>query len=174
MFDAAVSEIAFRTRPLGFDRQEVRAFIGNLLEDYEKLRTELDRLRASAPTARTDGPAIGAATRELQRVLEGAQRVADDIERRAAADGSRIVEDAHAQAADIIATAQRTAAETTAGAQREMTELEARAAVLHAHFAKMRAAFESAADTAGAALSDIAETSVEHDLASTATSRVGA
>jgi cell division septum initiation protein DivIVA len=174
MFDAAVSDIAFRTRPLGFDRQEVRAFIGNLLEDYEKLRTELDRLRASESPARSEGPAISAATRELQRVLEGAQRVADDIEHRAAVDSQRIIEDAHAQAAEILATAQRKAAEITAGAQRDMTALEARAAVLRAHFGKLRAAFESAADTAGAALSDIAETSVEHDLASTGSARVGA
>jgi cell division initiation protein len=166
MFETGVSDISFRTRPLGFDREEVRAFIGNLLEDYEKLRTELDRLRATAPPARSEAPATGAAARELQRVLEGAQRVADDIERRAAADSGRLIEDARAQSAEILVEAQRKAAEITAGAQREATHLEAQAAVLRAHFVRLRGAFESAADAAGAALSDIAETSLEHDLAS--------
>lgn len=175
MFDTAASDISFRIRPLGFDKQEVRAFVENLLEDYEKVRNELDRLRA-APTAPKPEGATGpsATAREVQRVLEGAQRVADDVERRAIDESARIVEDARAHAAEILAGAQRKAADITSDAQREAAALEARAAVLRAHFAKLRAAFESAADTAGAALGDIAEASVEHDLASKNAASVGA
>ena len=169
MFDGADSDISFSARLLGFDRREVRAFIANILEDYEKVRGELERLRAPGSGGRPEAPSgLSTTTREVQRVLEGAQRVADDVERHAAEESARVVEGAHAQAAEILAGAQKKALEITADARRDVTALEARVAVLHAHLLKLRASFESAADTAGNALSEIAETSVQNDLAATA------
>ena len=175
MFETSDNDITFRSRLLGFDRREVRAFIANIVEDYEHLRGELERLRghetAAVPEAAS---AMGATAREVQRVLEGAQRVASDVERRAAEDSAHIVSAAHASAAEIVAAAQKKAMEITAGARRDVVALEARAATLQAHLLKLRGTFESAADTAGSALSDIAEACAETHLAPNGNTTVGA
>jgi cell division septum initiation protein DivIVA len=174
MFDGGGSDVTFRSSLLGFDRREVRAFIANLVEDCEKARAELERLRGHEPAPRPESsPGMAAAAREVQRVLEGAQRVVDDLEKRAADESARVVADAHAKAADILAAAQRRAEEITAGARRDVTALEARAAALQAHFQELRAAFESAADAAGAALSDLATTSAGKQLSASGTASVG-
>jgi cell division septum initiation protein DivIVA len=157
MFDAA-REVSFRTRLLGFDRREVQAFIANIVEDYERARHELDQLRGheAASDKPIETPGLSTTARDVQRVLEGAQRVADDIERLAAEEGAQILAQAHTSAADILAVAQRRAAEITADARRELVTLEARASALQAHGVRLRAAFEAAADTAAAALSELA------------------
>jgi cell division septum initiation protein DivIVA len=179
MFDAAANEVSFSASILGFDRREVRAFIANLVEDYEKLRTELEQLRAHEPAARPEAAvrpeaaaAMGTTAREVQRILEGAQRVVDDLERRAAEESARVVADAHAKAADILSTAQHRADEFTAGARRDVKALEARAAALQAHFQDVRTAFESAADAAGAALSDLATTKAASQLTASGAANV--
>jgi cell division septum initiation protein DivIVA len=158
MFDAAVSEVSFRTRLLGFDRREVRAFIANIVQDYDRARHELEQLRGheATPEKPIETASLSTTARDVQRVLEGAQRVADDIERRAAEEGAQIVAQAQTSAADILAVAQRRAAEITADARRELIALEARASALEAHGLRLRAAFETAADTAAAALSELA------------------
>jgi cell division septum initiation protein DivIVA len=173
MFDAG-SDVSFRTRLLGFDRREVRAFIGNLVEDYERARHELLQLRGHEATADkpVDGPGLSTTARDVQRVLEGAQRVADDIERRAAEEGAQIVAQAQTSAADILAVAQRRAAEITADARRELVTLEARASALQAHGLRLRAAFEAAADTAASALSELAAKAVTTELPSGETAHV--
>jgi cell division septum initiation protein DivIVA len=155
MFDPAGRSVSFRARLFGYDRAEVQAFIANLLEDYARVREEASRLRNRAP-APAPPPAPDPTTRDLQRMLESAQRVADDIERRAVEEGVGVVTEARAHAADILEGAQRRAAEITAEARREVASLEARAAALQAHGEKLKAAFEAAADAAGAALGELA------------------
>jgi cell division septum initiation protein DivIVA len=157
MFEAAGSDVSFRTQLLGFDRREVRAFIANIVEDYQRARQELEQLRGHEPTpAKIETSGLSTTARDVQRVLEGAQRVADDIERRAAEEGAQIVAQAQTSAADILAVAQRRAAEITADARRQLVNLEARASALQEHGLRLRAAFETAADTAANALSELA------------------
>jgi cell division septum initiation protein DivIVA len=177
MFEPAGRDVDFSVKPLGFDRREVRAFVANLLSDYERLRAELDRVRGTAPVApEIEGARpIGTTSRDVQRILEGAQRVADDLERRAAEESAQIVEDARGQAAEVLAGAQKKAVEITAEARRNLGVLEARAATLQAYFMKLRDAFETAADTAGSALSDIAEARLDEvPVDNGATAKVGA
>jgi cell division septum initiation protein DivIVA len=175
MFDSADNDITFRSRLLGFDRREVRAFIANIVEDYEHLRNELERLRGQGTVGAPEAAsAMGTTAREVQRVLEGAQRVANDVERRAAEESAHVVEAAHTQAAEIVATAQKKAMEITAGARRDLASLEARAVTLQTQLLKLRAAFESAADTAGTALSEIAEATAQAHLVPGEKTTVGA
>ena len=175
MFDTADNDITFRSRLLGFDRREVRAFIANIVEDYEHLRSELERLRGHEIVGAADtASAMGTTAREVQRVLEGAQRVANDVERRAAEESAHVLEAAHTQATEIVAAAQKKALEITAGARRDVAALEARAVTLQTQLLKLRAAFESAADTAGTALSDIAEATAEAHLVPGGKTTVGA
>jgi hypothetical protein len=158
MNDAPTPDVSFRIRPMGFDKQEVRAFIANILEDYEKAKRELSRLEERAASEpRTEDP-LGPDTmmRDLQRILGGAHRVADDIEARATEDSQRKITEANARAVDVLAAAERQAAEITAQARRDVTTLEQRARSLREQIVKLRAAFEAASDTAAMALSDMA------------------
>jgi hypothetical protein len=112
-------------------------------------------IRREEPAAPPDTTA-----REVQRVLESAHRVVEEIERNAAAEGARVIAEAQAHAADVLAAAHRQTEDVLEEARREVTRLEARAAALHAHCLQLRSIFESAADTAGTALSEIAAASV--------------
>jgi cell division septum initiation protein DivIVA len=151
-------EVSFRTRLLGFDRQEVRAFISNILEDYEKVRRDLGRLEQQTATRDTVADPLGpdAMMKDLQRILGGAHKVADEIEARATEESSRAITEANARAADIIAAAERLALEMTGQARRDLVSLEQRASSLRAQCVKLRAAFESVSDTAAVALSEMA------------------
>jgi cell division septum initiation protein DivIVA len=168
MFDPSGRSVSFRARLFGYDRAEVQAFIANLLEDYARIREEASRLRNRAPAPPAPKPlaAADATARDIQRMLESAQRVADDIERRAVEEGVGVVTEARAHAADILEGAERRAAEITDEARREVARLEARAAALQAHGEKLRAAFEAAADAAGAALGDLAGGDLGSDVPS--------
>ena len=171
--EATSADVSFSTRLLGFDRREVRAFIANLLDDYERIRAELDLERRSAESqaAAPPLPAPEATTREMQRILTGAHRVADEIEQRAAEEGARAVAEMQARAVDILKDAEQRAVAITEAARREVSRLEERAASLRSHCLRLRSAFETAADTAGAGLTEIAsiETGDARPAASVAT-----
>jgi cell division septum initiation protein DivIVA len=151
MFDAAGSEVSFTVRLIGFDRQEVRAFIANIVEDYERACHELEQLRGQEPLPdkAIESPDRSATAQSIQRILEGAQRVADDIERRAAEEGAQI-------------------------ARRQLASFESRAASLQTHGLRLRAAFEAAADTAASALSELATKEFVSELPEGATADVAA
>jgi cell division septum initiation protein DivIVA len=174
MTDAPGTDVSFRARLFGFDRQEVRAFIANILEDYGKVRSELERVRAeaSAPAKPEDPAGLDVAARDVQRVLEGAHRVADDIERRAAEEGAHVVAQAQTEAAAIVASAERRAAEITEGASRELLRLEAQAATLQERGLRLRGAFEAAADTATAALRDMGASELGAVLSSSGAAKI--
>jgi cell division septum initiation protein DivIVA len=132
--DSSIGVVSFRTRFLGLDRDEVHAFIANVLEDYGLAQRELARLRESpSDTGGGAGPDGSAATppsasRDVHRILESAQRVADDIEAQAMQQSARTVQEATAKAATILATAELRAGELTADALRLREE----AAAVHA------------------------------------------
>jgi cell division septum initiation protein DivIVA len=151
------TEVSFRTRLMGFDRREVRSFIANLVDDYARTRRELEqRNTGREPAAGPPSAAPELATREMQRILAGAHRVADEIEQRAAEESARTLADAQSRAAEIVAGAEQRALDITEAARREVTRLEERAAALRAHCLKLRDSFESAADAASKAVEDIA------------------
>lgn len=155
----SAAEVNFRVRPLGFDKGEVQAFISNLLNDYAQVTRELDRLRnemaalrdyaperrgpaspvidvapvvAQAPAPAAPVSASATTAREVERILAGAERIADEIRARATEESEAL----RREAETIAATARQRADEQTAEATREaesravtlVTDAEARAA----------------------------------------------
>jgi cell division septum initiation protein DivIVA len=162
--DIVGNDVTFRTRLFGFDRQEVRSFIANLLEDLERARTGATEGEHEGPAAETMTRTSDTTSRAVQKVLESAHRVADDIERSATDASVRVVDEARARAEDVLAAAERRAAEITDEARRELNRLERSAAAIREQCVRLRSTFEAAADTASVALGEIAAISAETGL----------
>lgn len=124
--NTSASDVSFRVRPLGFDKGEVQAFIGNLLNDYAQVTRELDRLRnematlrefsnerrpvaeafAAAQAPAAAAPSIAAsAAKEVERILAGAERIAEEIRSRASEEARTGLHDAETQAAATLGDA---------------------------------------------------------------------
>jgi cell division septum initiation protein DivIVA len=180
--NTSASDVTFRVRPLGFDRNEVQAFIGNLLNDYAQVSRELDRLRNEMAALRefplerkpaTDvqptAPASAAAhtAREVERILAGAERIADEIRSRAHDESTAVrqeadakaaaaVREADARASELLKEAEARAAEIVEGAVQQVVHLDRQAAAVRAQCTQMRAAIKSASEAAALALNEIA------------------
>jgi cell division septum initiation protein DivIVA len=104
---------AFRTRILGFDKEEVRVCLQNLMRDYDEARKEIDRLTAELKTfdlARRAAPQEMTVV-QVERLLASAQRVAEDVRIDSENGAQQILREAQAEAAQL-----RTQAETDASA----------------------------------------------------------
>lgn len=167
----------FRTRIAGYDREEVRAFVTNLLGDFAAERREregLQRLLAEdTSTLSSPPPPLSAAAADASRVLQAAERVADDVRLQAADDAARLVAEGRAQAAGIVEDAERRAAGIVKDAEiraaaivqdatTRHADIEQRASALRVQYHQLRTAFENAADVTASALSEIAH--VENEL----------
>ena len=75
--NTTAADVTFRVRPLGFDRGEVQAFIGNLLNDYAQVTRELDRLR-NEMTAMRDFPGDRKPLPEIAQVVAPVAPVSAD------------------------------------------------------------------------------------------------
>lgn len=149
------SDVGFRVRPLGFDRGEVQAFIGNLLNDYAQVTRELDRLRVelaalreappeprlaapqpAAPHAATRAGASTAASsaKEVERILAAAERIAEETRVRAQHESDAALQDSEARAAAAVREAEERASailqEASAKSADVLREAESRAAEL--------------------------------------------
>jgi cell division septum initiation protein DivIVA len=169
-FDKSNPSVSFRTRPFGYDRQEVQAFVKNILDDYAAARRELQqalKTQSDADTSLEKRNQSEIAAREVARILAGAERIADEVKAHASDEYSHLISEAEARAADIVAEAERRAADLLADAERRSAEvvgsaarrsaeLEDRAMLVRAQHRQLRRAFEAAADTAATALSEIA------------------
>jgi cell division septum initiation protein DivIVA len=184
--NTSATDVTFRVRPLGFDRGEVQAFIGNLLNDYAQVTRELDRLRNEMASLRDFTPdrskplpevtpvaapvapvsAASSSAREVERILAGAERIADEIRARAQEESTTAVREAEMRVAaltqegdlkgaEILKEAQARAAEIVEGAAREADMLERQSMAIRAHCAQMRTAIKSASDAAALALKQI-------------------
>ncbi len=170
----------FRTRMAGYDRDEVQAFVANILSDFAAERRECERLRRileeDTSSLSTPERESGAA-REASRILATAERVAADVRSQAAEEASRVVASARAQAGEegerllaearakagaIVSDAETRAAQLVDAAAARTAALEQRTLVLRAQYRQLRTAFEAAADTTATALSEIAH--VENEL----------
>lgn len=155
----STSDVTFRVSVLGFHKGEVQAFISNLLNDYAQVTRELDRLRTEITTLRevvpdrrptdiapvkaiADAPTqTSSATttaREVERILAGAERIADEIRARAKEEVDALRREADERVASTVGDAEVRAstvardAETDALAMREEAEARAHAMVREA------------------------------------------
>jgi cell division septum initiation protein DivIVA len=75
-------DATFRTRLMGFDKEEVRACLRNLVSDYEEAQKQINRLTVKLQ-ARDDAPdrapLPGSIAVQVEKVLASAHRVADEV-----------------------------------------------------------------------------------------------
>ncbi len=191
--NTSASDVTFRVRPLGFDRGEVQAFIGNLLNDYAQVTRELDRLRnemaafrdfsteQQTPTFAPVTPVIptpvaSSAAKEVERILAAAERIAAEVRARASEESeaavrdastqaSAAIEEADARAAELMREAEARAAEIVDGAVQQVVHLDRQAAAVRAQCVQMRTAIRSATEAAAMALKEIAMMEEDHEPA---------
>lgn len=132
----------FRSRLLGFDKEEVRTCVRNLLADYEDARKQIERLTASLEAAQASGgqPARQATTGvQVERVLASAHRVAEEVRADAENVARQTLREAQEEAAQLRANAEadafalaQTAAARAAELESEIQELLDRRRVVQA------------------------------------------
>jgi cell division septum initiation protein DivIVA len=122
------SDVSFRVRPLGFDRGEVQAFIGNLLNDYAQVTRELDRVRVEIATLREAPPeppraavaqpaeptalatpVAASSAKEVERILAAAERIAEEMRARVQQEIDATVREAEERAAATVREAENRA-----------------------------------------------------------------
>jgi cell division septum initiation protein DivIVA len=152
---------SFQTRLVGFDRREVLAFCGQVINDYKRAEEELDRARnelhlareaADKPSAPAEAIAQGA-----ERILRSAQRIADEIETSAKEEAARQIAEARARAADIVKDAEHRALAIVEEAILDAATHRKRILVLQNQYAELRSALTLAADRATRALAELVD-----------------
>jgi cell division septum initiation protein DivIVA len=125
-FGSGVAAATFRTRPLGFDKDEVRACLQNLASDYEEAQRQIDRLTArlrAFEDVQEQSPARSATAVQVERVLASAHKIAEDVKVEAEAAAKKILSDAHGEAARLRTQAERDASDLTSNAATRLNEL---------------------------------------------------
>jgi cell division septum initiation protein DivIVA len=157
--NTSATEVSFRVRPLGFDRAEVQAFIGNLLNDYAQVTRTLERLRQEM-TALREGPERRSqpesTAKEVERILAGAERIAEEVRTRAAEESEATLRDVELRAADTVKDAEARAAGIVDSALQKAAQLDRQTESVRFQLAQMRDAIKSAAEAAAMALGEIA------------------
>jgi cell division septum initiation protein DivIVA len=157
--NTSATEVSFRVRPFGFDRAEVQAFIGNLLNDYAQVTRTLERLRQEMNGQRDtpDKRSLPESTaREVERILAGAERIADEVRTRAEEESSLTLRDCEARAADTIKEAEARGAAIIDHALQKAALLDRQTEAVRTQLTQMRNAIKSAAEAAAMALGEIA------------------
>jgi cell division septum initiation protein DivIVA len=118
---------AFRTRLLGFDKNEVRACLQNLARDHDEARRQVERLtvrlKLLEEESRDRGPAVSPLAAQVEKVLASAHQVAEDVKTDAQAAAKKVLVDAQEEAARLRGQAERDAAALTATAGAQLREL---------------------------------------------------
>jgi cell division septum initiation protein DivIVA len=119
----------FGTRIMGFDKEEVRACLQNLANDYEEARKEVDRLAArlkaleDGPAQATQAPSGNPLPLQLEKVLASAHRIGEEVKAEASVAAGRILADAQEEAARLRAQAENDASALTRTATERLAEL---------------------------------------------------
>ncbi len=140
-FDAASAGALFRTRLMGFDKEEVRVCLRNLASDFDDAHREIERLTGKLKAL--EGEPAQAALRspvgvQLEKVPASAHKVAEEVKVEAEADAKKMLSEAQEEAARLRSQAEadasaltRTAAARLAELNTEVERLEARRAALN-------------------------------------------
>ena len=166
--NTSATEVSFRVRPLGFDRAEVQAFIGNLLNDYAQVTRTLERLRQEMSTLR-DAPERRSqpesTAKEVERILAGAERIAEEVRTRAEAESEATLRDVEARASDTIKEAEARGAAIVDSALQKAAQLDRQTESVRFQLTQMRTAIKSAAEAAAMALGEISAIDDAHEPA---------
>ena len=156
--NTSATEVSFRVRPLGFDRAEVQAFIGNLLNDYAQVTRTLERLRQEMSSLR-DAPERRSqpesTAKEVESILAGAARIAEEVRTRAEEESLATLRDVEARAADTLKEAETRAAAIVDSALQKAAQLDRQTESVRFQLTQMRNAIKSAAEAASMALGEI-------------------
>jgi cell division septum initiation protein DivIVA len=156
--NTSATEVSFRVRPLGFDRAEVQAFIGNLLNDYAQVTRTLERLRQEMSSLR-EGPERRSqpesTAKEVERILAGAARIAEELRTRAEEESETTLREVEARAADTMKEAETRGAAIVDSALQKAAQLDRQTEAVRFQLTQMRNAIQSAAEAAAMALGEI-------------------
>ena len=118
----------FRTRLMGFDKEEVHTCVQNLASDYDEAQRLIDRLTArlkALEDAQERAPAPSSTGVQVERVLASAHKVAEDVKNEADSAARKILADAQEEAARLRSQAESDASALTRTAAVRLTELNA-------------------------------------------------
>jgi cell division septum initiation protein DivIVA len=156
--NTSATEVSFRVRPLGFDRAEVQAFIGNLLNDYAQVTRTLERLRQEMSSLR-DAPERKSqpesTAKAVESILAGAARIAEEVRTRAEEESLATMRDVEARAADTLKEAETRGAAIVDSALQKAAQLDRQTESVRFQLTQMRNAIKSAAEAASMALGEI-------------------
>jgi cell division septum initiation protein DivIVA len=147
--------VTFKSSLFGLDRAEVRAFIDNLKNDYDRAIVEAERLRRELRFEKErwfNMMATGdTAAKEMERILSAAHRVSDQI-----------VEEARQNAETIVRTAEADARGIEDAAKTRAAELERSIEEMRTRWVALKGALASAVDHAERTLAALPD-DVEED-----------
>src|SRR5213593_596646 len=127
-FDAGSAGAPFRTRLMGFDKEEVRVCLRNLASDFDDAHREIERLTGklkaleSAPAQAALRSPLGV---QLEKVLASAHKVAEGVKLEAESDAKKILSEAQEEAARLRSQAEADASALTRTAAARLAELNA-------------------------------------------------
>jgi len=124
IYDSGVD--TFRTRLFGFDKNEVRTCVRNLVSDHEEAQRQVERLTARlraledghAPSSSHDSVGV-----QVEKVLASAHRIADEVAHDAETAANKILVDAQEEAVRLRNQAESDAAALAASATARVAEL---------------------------------------------------
>lgn len=140
----------FRTRLFGFDKNEVRACVRNLVHDHDDAQRQVERLTARLRTleeSREDGATHEAVATQLEKVLASACKITEDLKHEAEAAAGKILNDAQDEAVRLRGQAEADAAALAASATARVTALESEIEQMTARRDSLQAQLDGIATT---------------------------
>jgi cell division septum initiation protein DivIVA len=171
-FELSDPAATLRTRPLGFDKDEVRACLRNLISDYDEAMRQIERLtvelQAASDVRRKPVPTETAGV-QVEKILASAHRVAEDVKTDAENAARQLLREAQEEAAQVRSRAEADATALTRSATARVAELERDIQHLIERRQAVEALLDETADRLSAIAQDIKRTSpstapVEHTV----------
>ena len=97
-----ISQHKFNLRLRGFDRDEVEAFLGTLVEDFEEVVRENAQLRREAERLARELDTYRGREKTIQETLTTAQGVVDQMQRAASKEAEQVVVEAELRSEKLL------------------------------------------------------------------------
>ncbi len=109
------------------------------MRELEQAQHDLEAAREGTAEQRVPPEAT---SQRVERILESAQRIADEVETGAKDAAARLLAEASARAAMVVRAAERRAAEIVEEGLSKAADCARQVAQMHNHYAELRGAFE--------------------------------